>query len=105
MKHAELIAQPSLIRVAFRRSWYHIEGRGHHTTPLFLTAFWYRVFVIPLVIIIAILVFSLDVNLAEENMALHGTLVSNMGASVCGPYAHGLSKPLSRCVPAPYLTW
>ena len=75
--------------MAFRRSWYHIEGRSHHATPLFLTAFWYRTFVIMLVIIIAILIFCLDVNLAEENMALCGTLVSIMGASICGPYARG----------------
>jgi len=75
--------------MAFRRSWYHIEGRGHHATPLFLTAFWYRIFAILLVIIIAILILRLDVNLAEENMALCGTLVSIMGASVCRPYARG----------------
>jgi len=75
--------------MAFRRSWYHIEGRGHHATPLFLTAFWYCVFVIPFVIIIAILILRLDVNLAEENMALCGTPVSIMGASMCGPYARG----------------
>ena len=75
--------------MAFRRSWYHIEGRSHHVTPLFLTAFWYRVFVILFVIIIAILVFHLDVNLAEENMTLRGTLVSMMGASMCRPYSRG----------------
>jgi len=71
------------------RSWYHVKGRGHHATPLFLTAFWYRIFVILLVIVIAILVFRLDVSLAEENMALCGTPVSIMGASTCGPYARG----------------
>jgi len=87
-KHSELIARPSLIRMAFRRSWYHIEGRRHHTTP-FLAAFWYRIFVILFVIVIAILIFRLDVSLAEENVALYGTLVSMMGASACGSHVRG----------------
>lgn len=75
--------------MAFRRSWYHIEGRGCHAIPLFHTAFWYRVVVILFVIIIAILVFCLDVCLAEEDVALHGTLVSMMGASVCTSHVRG----------------
>lgn len=88
-KHTKLIAWPSLIRMAFRRSWYHIEGRGRHAFPLVLTAFWYHVFVISFVIIIAVLVFRLDVNLTEENMALYGTLVSVMGATACGSCVRG----------------
>jgi len=77
-KHTKLIARPSLIRMAFRRSWYHIEGRGRHTIPFIPTAFWYHIFVISFVIIIAILIFRLDVNLAKEDVALYGTLVSVM---------------------------
>lgn len=87
-KHTKLIARPSLIRVAFRRSGYHIEGRGHYTIP-FLTAFWYRVFVMSFVIIIAIFIFCLDVSLAKQDVALYGTPVRLMGASVCGSYVRG----------------
>jgi hypothetical protein len=76
--------------MAFRRSWYHIEGRGRHAIiPLFHTAFWYRVVVILFVIFIAILVFCLDVGLTEEDVALCGTPVSMMGASVCGSHLRG----------------
>ena len=64
-KHAKLIAGPSLVRMAFRRGWYQIEGRGRHTITLFHTAFWYRVIVILFVIIVTVLVFRLDVSLAE----------------------------------------
>ena len=66
--------------MAFRRSWYHIEGRGHHASPFLITAFWYYILVISFVIIIAI---RLDVSLAKENVALRETLVSIMGASAC----------------------
>jgi hypothetical protein len=75
--------------MAFRRSWYHIEGRGHHIVPFSLTAFWYHIFVIPFVIIITILVFCLDVNLAKEDVALCEALVSIMGASACGLHVRG----------------
>lgn len=68
--------------MAFRRSWYHIEGRGHCPVHSFLTAFWYRVFVILLVITIAALIFCLDICLAKEHVALCETLVSMMGASL-----------------------
>lgn len=78
-KHTRLIARPSLIRMAFRGGWYHIEGRSRHIAP-FLAAFWYNIFVISFVIIIAILVFCLDVNIAKEDVALCGTPLSIMGA-------------------------
>lgn len=55
--------------MAFRGGWYHIEGRGHHILP-FLTAFWYPVVIILFVIIIAVLIFRLDVSLAKEDVAL-----------------------------------
>jgi hypothetical protein len=82
-KHTGLIAPTSLISMALRGSWYHIEGRGRHITTFFHAAFWYRIVVILFVIIITILVFCLDVNLTKENVALYGTLVSMMGASWC----------------------
>ena len=65
--------------MAFRRSWYHIEGRGHHF--FFLAAFWYRIFVILFVIIIAIFIFCLDVCIAKQDVALDGTPLVIMGAS------------------------
>ena len=75
--------------MAFRGSWYQIKGRGRHVIPFFLTAFWYRVPVILFVIIITILIFGLDVCLAEENVILCKTLVSVMGASACGSHVRG----------------
>ena len=78
-KHIKLIARPSLIRVAFRGGWYHIEGRGRHFVT-FLTAFWYSIVVISFVIIIAILIFRLDVSIAKENVVLCMTPLSIMGA-------------------------
>jgi len=72
--------------VAFRRSWYHIEGRGHHVVPFFLTAFWYRIIVISFVTIITIFILCLDVNIAKEDVALYGTPLSIMGANACGSH-------------------
>ena len=88
-KHIKLIAWPSLIRMAFCRSWCHIEGRGRRIVPFLLTAFWYRIVMILFVIIIAILVFRLDVSLAKEDVALYGTPVRIMGATACGSYVRG----------------
>jgi hypothetical protein len=88
-KRMRLVGQPSLVLVAFRRSWYHIEGRGSHTVPFFHAAFWYRIVVIMFVIIVAILIFRLDVSLTEENVVLYGTLVSMMGASACESHLRG----------------
>jgi nitrate/nitrite transporter NarK len=75
--------------MALSRSWYQIEGRGRHIITFFHAAFGYRIVIILSVIIIAILVFCLDVSLAKEDVALCGTLVSMMGASVCGSHVRG----------------
>ena len=88
-KHAKLVDRPSLVLMAFRRSWYQIEGRGRHTIPFFHTAFWNGIFVIIFVIFVTILIFRLDVSLTEENVALDGTLVSMMGASVSESHLRG----------------
>ena len=77
-KHTKLIAQPSLIRMAFRGCWYHIEGRGRNIIT-FLTAFWYSIVVILFIIIIAVLVFRLDVDIAKENVTLCRAQLSIMG--------------------------
>jgi hypothetical protein len=87
-EHTRLIARPSLIRVAFRGGWYHIEGRGRHIVT-FLTALWYSIFIILFVIIITVLVFCLDVSIAKEDVALRGTPLSIMGAYSCGSYVRG----------------
>jgi len=87
-KHTRLITRPSLIRMALGGGWYHIEGRSRHIVP-FLTAFWYSIFVIFFVIIITILVFRLDVNIAKEDVELRDAVKYYGRAYACGSYVRG----------------